>query len=231
MQIKITKNHVKGDNQSRCCGKVGMKFSGPIRESAFKEETPMKQCTLYNVIFILLLTVISGCKSTITNKPLPPPTEKDFHADQKCYHNGKLTDSERRSIYPFDKAVSMEVISFDSKLGRAPIDQDTIVHAKTREAVVLSTNEINRLSDILYNYNYSKETNFFSETTVGCYYPRHAIVFLDKSEKVISYIELCLECSQVKTSLPKESTGQFCEGKYDLLRAYFVSIGIRYFGD
>lgn len=191
----------------------------------------MKQCTLSIVIFILLLTVISGCKSTITNKPLPPPTEKDFHADQKCYYDGKLTESERRSIYPFNKAVSVAVLSFDAKLGRTPIDQDTIVHAKAKETVVLSTNELNRLTDVLYNYNYSKETNLFSETTVGCYYPRHAIVFLDKSDKVISYIELCLECSQVKTSLPKESTGQFCEGKYDLLRAYFVSIGIRYFGD
>ena len=191
----------------------------------------MKQLTVFTFILIYLLLLVSACKLTTNNNSNRPPSLKDSHYDEKCYHNGKLTDSERQTNFPFSKAFRIEVISFDSKLGKTPIANDTIYYSKTKEAVVLSTIYINKLTDILYNYNYSKKTNVFTETTVGCYYPRHAIIFLDNSDKIFSYIEICLECEQIKTSLTTENTGHFCKGKYNLLKEFFVSIGIKYYKD
>jgi hypothetical protein len=191
----------------------------------------MKRLTVSLFSLIFLLIFISGCKSTKSNHPIPPPSIRDGYDDQKCYYNGKLTKAERKSIFPFNKAFRIFVISFDSKLGKAAIANDTICYSKTKEIQVLSSAEVNKLTDILYNYNYSKKTNLFTETEVGCYYPRHSIIFLDNLDKVISYIEICLECRQIKTSLPKENIGQFCEGKYELIKEFFDSIGIKYYED
>lgn len=191
----------------------------------------MNQRSVFLYSHILLLLVVSGCRSTNSNRPLPPPSAKDFHDNQQCYHNGHLNAAARSNIFPFSKAHKIVVVSFDSKWGHTPIANDTICHAKTKETVVLSTADINRLTDVLYNYNYSKKTNVFTDITTGCYYPRHAIIFLDNTDKVISFLEICLECQQLKTNLPRENTGPFCEGKYRLLKEFFVSIGIKHYKD
>jgi hypothetical protein len=183
-----------------------------------------------SIIIFLSLIVFGHCKSTRRSFS-EPPSPNDISADQKCYHNGKLTKTERKQIFPFSDADKIKIISFSSQLGKTPIVNDTIILTKTTEAILLSEDQKNNLSDILYNYNYSKNSNLISETTQGCYFPRHAIVFFDKSDKVISFIEICLECSQVVSELPKESIGNFCEGKYDLLKKYFLSIGIKQFKD
>jgi len=187
----------------------------------------MKQLTVFFSTLIFILIFVSGCNKNV----LPPPSVEDVFDDQKCYHNGKLTDSERKTIFPFNKAFRIDVISFDSILGKTPIDNDTIRYSKTKETVTLSTTNVNKLTDILYNYNYSKETNSFVIRTAACYYPRHAIVFLNKSNKIITFIEICFECRRVKTSLNKENIGQFCEGKYDLIKEFFISIGIKNYND
>jgi len=183
------------------------------------------------LIFIFLTLIVFGhCKSTRSSFS-DPPSPNDISSDQKCCHNGKLTKTERKQIFPFSDADNVKIISFSSQLGKTPIVNDTIISTKTTEAILLSEVQKDNLSDILYNYNYSKNTNLISETTLGCYFPRHAIVFFDKSDKVISFIEICLECRQVVSELPKESIGVFCEGKYDLLKKFFLSIGIKQFKD
>ena len=192
---------------------------------------------MMNKKFQLLLPIISiglfvsllvQCKSVKTNFDLPP-TPDDFHDDPKCYHNGHLSKSQRRQIFPFNQAESVEIISFHSKLGKTPIQNDTIITSKTIEIKILTEKQIDQLTDILYNYNYSKKTNLISYTETGCYSPRHAIVFNDKSKQVISHIEICLECRKTVSNLSKESLGNFCDGKYELLHQFFSSIGINHF--
>ncbi len=160
-----------------------------------------------------------------------PPSLNDLYDDQKCYQNGKLTKSQRLQIFPFNEAESIIVISFNSKQGKTPIINDTIIPTKIIEHIRLSEIQIDSLTNILYNYNYSKKTNLISETEIGCYYLRHSIVFLNNSKKVISYIEICLECKKIITTLAPERLGNFCEGKYELLNNYFKAIGIEHFKD
>ena len=160
-----------------------------------------------------------------------PPSINDIYDDQKCYQNGKLTKSQRLQIFPFNEAESIIVTSFNSKQGKTPIINDTIISTKIIEHIQLSEIQIDSLTNILYNYNYSKKTNIISDTENGCYYPRHSIVFLNNSKKVISYIEICLECKKTISTLDPERLGNFCEGKYELLYNYFKSIGIEHFKD
>lgn len=185
-------------------------------------------CTFIFIIgTFIFLGQCKSARSSITE----PPSPKDVNSNPKCYHNGKLTSIERNQIFPFCDADKIKIISFKSQLGKTPIENDTIFSAKTTETIILSEVQKDQLTDILYNYNYSKKTNVISETTQGCYFPRQAIVFLDKSDKVIAFIEVCLECKQVVSKLPKESIGNFCDGKYDLLKKFFSSIGIKQFED
>lgn len=184
---------------------------------------------LFPIISIgIFVTLLVQCKSVKTNFDLPP-TPDDFHDDPKCYHNGHLSKSQRRQIFPFNQAESVKIISFHAKLGRTPIQNDTIITSKVIEIKTLTEKQIDQLTDILYNYNYSKKTNLISYTETGCYSPRHAIVFNDKSKQVFSYIEICLECRKTVSNLPKESLGNFCVGKYELLHQFFLSIGIDHF--
>ena len=205
--------------------------------------------------FILIVTtlLLFACKSA-RNSPPPPPSERHFrHYNQECRHNGKLKKDDRRNIYPFSLAAKINVISFANRDDEAPPDfddstvvhkvlpqlphfsqstpilNDTIATAYTIDNIQLTENQIDQLTDVLYNYNFSKKTTLFSVKELGCYYPRHAIVFLDESSKVITFIEICLECRHIETDLPPESLGVFCDGKYDLLKAFFVGVGIKYF--
>lgn len=191
-----------------------------------------KRLQILNPIIVLLIfsAILVQCKPLKTNFDLPP-TPDDFHDDPKCYHNGHLSKNERRQIFPFNQAASVKIISFHSKLGKTPIQNDTIVTSKTIEIKPLTEKQIDQLTDILYNYNYSKKTNLISFTETGCYAPRHAIVFCNKSKQVISYIEICLECKKVISLLPQESLGTFCSGKFDLLRKFAASIGVKHFTD
>lgn len=183
-----------------------------------------------SLIVVFACALLIRCTSTKQGLERPPGPG-DMHADQRCYRNGGLNSKARAQIFPFDKAARIQVISFHSKLGKTPIANDTIVRSQTIEAITLTADQKDRLTDILYNYNYAKRTNVFEETTTGCYYPRHAIVFLDGSYKVISYMELCLECSRMVTALSPASTGTFCQGKFELLKQFFTSIGITHFKD
>ena len=182
------------------------------------------------VIIAFFVIFFIQCKPIKRSFSLPPSIN-DIYDDQKCYQNGKLTKSQRLQIFPFNEAESIIVTSFNSKQGKTPIINDTIISTKIIEHIQLSEIQIDSLTNILYNYNYSKKTNIISDTENGCYYPRHSIVFLNNSKKVISYIEICLECKKMISTLAPERLGNFCDGKYELLINYFKAIGIEHFKD
>jgi hypothetical protein len=182
------------------------------------------------VIIAFFVIFFIQCKPIKRSFSLPPSLN-DIYDDQKCYQNGKLTKSQRLQIFPFNEAESIIVISFNSKQGKTPIINDTIIPTKIIEHIQLSEIQIDSLTNILYNYNYSKKTNLITETENGCYYPRHSIVFLNNSKKVLSYIEICLECKKTIATLAPERLGNFCDGKYELLYNYFKAIGIEHFKD
>lgn len=58
----------------------------------------------------------------------------------------------------------------------------------------------------------------------SCFFPRHTILFYDKSNKVIAFIEVCFECDMVLTSanLKKLCEGNFIEDGDEKLKEIFL---------
>lgn len=85
------------------------------------------------------------------------------------------------------------------------------------------------LLKILVNYNNSISAAEQAKiTTVFCYNPRNAILFVDKNDAVIAYIELCFECFGNRIEPATLKIGNFCDDKYEKIKNLFHSNGIRY---
>ena len=182
--------------------------------------------------FCLFILALYSCVSSKTSSTI---NYKEFNFE--CEYNGNLSPEQRMARYPFNKATKVQIISFTN--GSTPIENDTIITLKTKECINLDSIQIHTLTDILYNYNYTNvDTSAFYRSLSlargvrsACYYPRHAFIFLDEKDKVMEYLEICFECSGLETNLTREETGQFCWGKYDLLKNFIKSNGIIYFGE
>lgn len=99
-----------------------------------------------------------------------------------------------------------------------------------KEIITLSTSQIDSLTNIFFNYNFGRAENGIGspDPDVACYKPRHAILFFKKKADVepFAYFEVCLECQYAKTFPKQYELGNFCRGKYGLLREYFRQTGI-----
>jgi cytochrome oxidase Cu insertion factor (SCO1/SenC/PrrC family) len=166
----------------------------------------------------------------------PPAPVQD--SDDKCYHNGKLKPSERLKNYPFNEAQKVLLVSFDEEAdwekqhgtgglieNYTPVFRDTLFENKLHEKQQLSKAGIDSLTDVLYSFSYKKTPSV--EKDKDCYQPRNAIVFINKDGQAFAFIEVCFECQNYKTSDAKILTGDFCEGKYELLRNFFKKEGIK----
>jgi hypothetical protein len=181
------------------------------------------------LLFLPILLVIGMPLVSFSQDPQGPTREVSEKAgDGRCYYNGTLSEQHRRKIFPFNKAAKVVVIAFDCVLQKAPLAHDSIEVSKVIEKIELSDEQINGLTDILYNYNFAEEAAVFSIMD-ACDRPQHAIVFLDKADKVIAYIELCFANEARRTTLPNKSIGSFCHGKFDLIKSLFQKAGITYF--
>lgn len=79
---------------------------------------------------------------------------------------------------------------------------------RLKEKKILSALEVNKLTDVLYNFGYTSTKSYkgllIAESEgYRCYEPRNAIVFLDENGLVAEYIEICFECYNRKESSEK----------------------------
>lgn len=61
-----------------------------------------------------------------------------------------------------------------------------------------------------------------------CFNPRHNILFYNSKGKIISYIEICFQCSKIRVSESLEN--KVCENRVDELKTFFKEVGVKYFG-
>jgi hypothetical protein len=147
-----------------------------------------------------------------------------------CELNGTLSKEERRAISFFKIAKKIKLISFSQKVVHStPIDKHLIASKYLKDEITLTEDQIDELTEILYNYNFAKDPSTRTITHGDCYEPRHAIVFLNSSEKVFGYFEFCFACENHKTFPTKENIGEYCPTKYDLIAHFFKSVGITFF--
>jgi acyl carrier protein len=95
--------------------------------------------------------------------------------------------------------------------------------------VELYTNEINDLSNLMFNFNYkiiNKKKPIESSIT-KCYTPRNAFIFLDEKDKIISVLEICFECQQYNLIPNSENFGNVLGKKCDKTLVYFEEIFLK----
>jgi hypothetical protein len=161
--------------------------------------------------------------------------DDDNSADKdnySCKHVEKYSLEQRRRFYPFSEAHEIKIASFDSK----PAENRKFIHVlpmkngmvdvdRLSELKTLSAADIDSLTDILYNVTYRGTISQVEGS--GCYNPRNVIVFLNSSGKPFEYLELCFECSAHRSSSEKLLTGDFCDGKYEMVKELFIRAGVK----
>ena len=107
-------------------------------------------------------------------------------------------------------------------------------YSQIKEIKVLTRPQINQLTNIIYNtgLKVSKDRELvpapFENGGGGCFDPRNALLFVDENGKIFDYFEICFECNVADSKSGKITIGSGCNQKFDLLKKYFISLGIKY---
>lgn len=166
-------------------------------------------------------------------------SQSDFESHLKCKKTGKMTAQQRFNQFPFAKAAEIKVIAFNQKIS-GPVGHELEIHIDSivlnksifnpdryTEVATLNRNQIDKLTDIIFNFSNSTKTNVSKAS--GCYEPRNAIFFLDPNNIIIAYIEICFECDGYRTSnLKKLNLGDMCTEKFEMIKNVFRESKIKY---
>ena len=157
--------------------------------------------------------------------------------ENECARTGNKSLPLRLKNYPFNLAAKVLLVSYVGLEPVRPGDTvyvnkglprigDSICYLKLKEIKALSQPQVDRLTDILYNYGFPGSSHLI--TQAGCFMPHNAILFADKEGKAFAYIDICFLCEVAKMSSKKISLGDLCGGKFELMRAFFELVGIEY---
>ncbi|QTE57978.1 hypothetical protein [Mucilaginibacter rubeus] len=167
-----------------------------------------------------------------------------------CLYTKMFTVTQRLKKYPFSIAAKILAISYvgvpknsnrtidSAGFPKAPEEPDTIGgiiiendHLKydnVKQSKFLTREQIEKFSDIIFNYGYSGMKNYLITSLPGCFEPRNSIVFLDKNDRVIDHLDICFTCHASDSGSRKINVGIDCKQKYDMLKAFFISVGVPY---
>lgn len=192
--------------------------------------------TIKNFICLLIfLSLLEGVYGQLTSlgKPrlLTKKEIKDDKVNKNCFYLKRYTAKERLQFYPFNKAATIKLISFDNNDssmfgGKLPLKNGGVDFERLREEETITQLQTDTLTDILYNWGYGGP--FYSFSDPCCYNPRNAILFMDSSNKIIAFLEICFKCQHFRISSKKIKTGDFCNQKYELIRKFFLTCGIKW---
>ncbi|OXB04428.1 hypothetical protein [Flavobacterium pectinovorum] len=165
-------------------------------------------------------------------------SQSQYEKNAQCIRTKNLSEKERLTHFPFSKAAQIKIISFKDKsdgtlghdlmnyMNSIVIGKDTLASNLYDEITNLTPQQINQLTDIIFNYSHKKEP--YAIAQAGCYMPRNAIFFLDDNNTIIAWLELCFGCDNYRTSDKKLTIGEYCDQKYDMLKSIFKEAKIQY---
>jgi hypothetical protein len=191
------------------------------------------------IAFLMIFFMSIICNGQLRIIPVPKKPlilsakqEKLEEQNKNCVHKNKISLDKRLSKFPFNKAVKIKIISFE-KLSNAnlayllPMKNKEVDFNKLKEITTLNNEQIDSLTNIIYNYGYKGIFYTFKEN--ACLFkPKNAILFLDKNEKTFAFIELCFECGEYRMSDKRISIGDLCMQKYELLKMFFNKNAVQY---
>ena len=191
------------------------------------------------IAFLVLTQSVYGQKNNLAKVPPQPPTKKEMEEEERnhnCIKKNITSLTARLKKYPFNLSAQIQFVSFQGgvylinneivRQDSLPRINDTILYSKLTEIKTLTYPQVDKLTDIFYNYGFRGTTFKISEA--ACYNPRNAILFLDNKGKVIEFIEICFECQKTSESSDKISLGDMCDQKLNMLFDLFKKVGIEY---
>jgi hypothetical protein len=193
----------------------------------------------------------------LTDWPRPrrsPPPDKIYYND--CVFTHRYTIAQQLRKYPFSKAAKILAVSYDGTAEpNTPIvlvngdtidavtqkkfvksknkphglyfKEDTLDYISLFEIKELTPEQINRLTNILYNTDV-KIHNDYAYPAYSCFNPRNALVFFDKDGKVFDYVEVCFECKRTRSKSDKIFLGSACNQSLNFVKKYLIDLGIKY---
>jgi hypothetical protein len=188
------------------------------------------------VLFLLLFlpgVVFCQHRKLPPAPPAQPPRGKDFDRSGQCLHRDLFSNLQRREFFPFKDTYTVKLISFNdpkSYQNEIPVYDHILDMNKVGEIKTLTINGIDSLTDILFNIGYTPvKPGRPSIYNPGgkCFNPRNAVLFMDKNDRVLEYINICFECHQIEYSSDKIKRTDFCKQKFDLMKSYFLARGIK----
>jgi hypothetical protein len=188
-------------------------------------------CIVNRLVFIILFIIPNLLLAQLPPHLLNPSAEflEQEAINHECVYIKKNDAESRLSIYPFNKASIIKIISFEdddlSDSIRTIGKEYVMTYSAQLETITLSGSQIEDLTDILYNNFYKGEIIYL--TGAGCYNPHNAILFCDQQGKAFEFIEICFHCGNFELSSSKLTLGDGCSGKIDLLKDFFQQCGIK----
>jgi hypothetical protein len=197
-------------------------------------------------IILSILLALSAVAGSAQKAPLTDQQIQKMKLDPKqndsCVRRSYRSFSVRLKNYPFNRAASVQLVSFrgrpdsvgdDYKNEGIPKVNDTICYAKLKEVKALNFTQVDALTDILYNYGYiyRPKAGFLGFLYLGseplCYNPHNAILFVDPEGQSLGYIELCFECGAHQETEGIQ-LGEMCDQKMKMIKRFFKNAGNEY---
>lgn len=170
-----------------------------------------------------------------------------------CTFTYQYTIAQRLKKYPYSKAAKILAVSYLYYVEpNPPLFPDTLHPTKTftykekqqqkglvivknkldystlLEYKILNQEQINQLTNIIFNTDYQKKMGYNRSLIGACFQPRNSLIFFDKKGKVFDHIDICFHCHNYSSQSNKINIGEICNQKFDLLKKYFISSGIKY---
>lgn len=183
--------------------------------------------------FISLLFVFNFANAQATRKRKLTIEELDakMEANVKCLKRDVYPVDKRRLMFPFKDAAKISFISFRDTTSefrsQIPIKNKKLDRSLVLEERILSQIEIDKLSDLIFNYGYRSRSLPRLVRNFKCYDPHNGIIFFDDKKTVEDYVEICFDCEKFVPSTNKISLGELCTEKFSLLKKLFLNNNIK----
>lgn len=148
-----------------------------------------------------------------------------------CDNRKKKDLTKIRKRFPYNTMHAIKVVSFKGELvdslyveRKIPKTDGKVDLQKMFEVKTLDDDLTVKMLDILVNYDNAEH----DMEVMMCYEPRNGIVFVDKADNVLGYIEICFDCQQYEVEPKNITLGFFCSEKLDAIQGIMMKAGITY---
>lgn len=139
---------------------------------------------------------------------------------------------EMENTFPYSEAAKVELISF-SHLDFRPEEYDyKIVDGKLAfdESIIKERISLSKRQQESLFWELTTDDCPQNYEVADCYMPEHRIIFYDKDDKVIAFLEICIQCVGSRKS-ENFKVARLCGIKMKELKKLFRSAGIRHFSE